>query len=319
MAGAYAETDWEIADYQIYCLDPEVLDRQTNTGLLLRGPKPQNLEGGNYFVCIGAAQTFGRFCEKPYPTLLQERLGIQVLNLGRGGAGPSFFSKDNDKLLEYINGAKFAIIQVMAGRSESNSLFHSRGLGAYMRVSDGTWIGCDDAFRELIEKNDEAVVRKIVAETRYNWVNNFRELLEAIKIPKILFWFSVREPHYIENYKDVYTLFGEFPQLVNSDMVDQLRKYCDEYVECTSNRGSPHLLRNRFTGKPVTVEDRWGGVWRKNWYYPSPEMHIDAANVLEEACKRCLNLVELYQPSKFPPRGSKLSLVLRRWPFKRKK
>jgi len=227
MTAGYVGPDWEVVDYQIYCLDPEVVDRQTSTGLMLRGPAPKKLEKGKYFVCIGAAQTFGRFCENPYPTLLQERLKIQALNLGRGGAGPSFFAKDNRKLLTYINNARFAVIQVMSGRSEGNSLFVSRGLGFYTKVSDGTGIGCDQAFQELLEENDPDYVREIVAETRYNWIDSFKELLEKIRIPKILFWFSVREPHYTERYENVYALFGEFPQLVNANMIDQLRKYSD--------------------------------------------------------------------------------------------
>ena len=312
MTEGYADPDWEVVDYQMYCLDSEVIDRQTNTVLLLRGPKPQNLESGEYFVCIGAAQTFGRFCERPYPTLLQERLGLQALNLGRGGAGPSFFSKDNDKLLRYINGARFAVIQVMAGRSEGNSLFNSNGLGFYTRVSDGTWIGCDDAFKELLEKNDEEYVKEIVAETRHNWVNNYKELFEKIRVPKILFWFSSRRPDYMEKYSNLHSLFGEFPQLVNSNMVNELRKYCDEYVECVSRRGMPHLLINRFTGKPVVVKDPWGGAWDKNWYYPSQQMHIDAANALERVCRKYLNTVKTHQPSK-------LSLIFNKWLTKKER
>lgn len=310
MIEGYANPDWDVVDYQMYCLDSEVIDRQTNTGVLLRGPKPQNLEKGKYFVCIGAAQTFGRFCENPYPTLLQEKLGIQTLNLGRGGAGPSFFSRDNDKLLGYINNARFAIIQVMSGRSEGNSLFDSRGLGFYTKISDGTPIGCDDAFRELLNKNDIGYIKIIVAETRHNWVNNYKGLLEKIQIPKILFWFSVRKPRYIEKYRNVHTLFGEFPQLVNSYMINQLRKYYDKYVECVSRRGLPHILINRFTGKPTIVEDPWGGIWDKNWYYPSAEMHIDAANALEKVCKRYLSLVEVRQ-------RSKVSFVFSKWWFKK--
>ncbi len=289
MAEGYTNQDWKVVDYQMYCLDPEIIDRQTNTQLLFRGPKPQKLEEGNYFVSIGAAQTFGRFCEEPYPTLLQKRLGIQTLNLGRGGAGPSFFSKDNDKLLKYINNARFAIIQILSGRSESNSLFNSKGLGFYTRVSDGTPIGCDDAFRELLKHHDKNYIKTIIAETRNNWVDNYRKFLEEITPPKILFWFSTRKPHYKEKYKDIDTLFGEFPQLVNAHMISQIRKFGDEYVECVSRKGIPHSLINRFTGKPITIEDPWGGVWNKNWYYPSPEMHVDAANTLEKVCKRHLN------------------------------
>lgn len=289
MTAEYAEPDRNVVDYQIYCLDPEVIDRQTSAALLLRGPNPQHLEKRNYFVCIGAAQTFGRFCEAPFPTLLQERLGLQALNLGRGGAGPSFFSKENGKLQEYINGAKFAIVQVMAGRSESNSLFESRGLGYYTRRSDGTGIGCDEAFKELLETHDVDYVKKIVAQTRQNWVNNYIELLEDIKIPKLLFWFSERRPGYRESYNDVSSLFGQFPQLVNSKMVVQLLNHVDEYVECVSRIGLPHNLVDRFTGKPTAVEDPWGGVWTKNWYYPSPEMHKEAADALEKACRQFVN------------------------------
>lgn len=309
MLEGYAKVDWEVVDYQMYCLDAEVIDRQTNAALLLRGPKPQNLKENKYFVCIGAAQTFGRFCEKPYPALLQEKFNIPTVNLGRGGAGPSFYSKDNGKLLNYINHARFAILQIMSGRSESNSLFNSKGLGTYTRISDGSSIGCDDAFRELLKEYDRNYVKKIIAETRQNWINNYKELLEKIQVPKILFWFSVRKPRYVEKYQDIDTLFGEFPQLVNSHMIDLLRNYCDEYVECISRRGLPHVLINRFTGKPITVEDPWGGVWSKNWYYPSPEMHMDAAKALEKVCKRYLSPGELHQ-------RSKLFLNFGKWLFK---
>ena len=40
---------------------------------------------------VGAAQTFGRLCALPFPSLLAETMGIEVLNLGHGGAGPEFF------------------------------------------------------------------------------------------------------------------------------------------------------------------------------------------------------------------------------------
>lgn len=310
MTEGYSNPDWEVVDYQTYCLDPEVIDRQTNTGLFLRGPKPHCFGKGKYFVCLGAAQTFGRFCEKPYPVLLQERLHMETLNLGRGGAGPSFFSKENDKLLKYINNARFAIVQVLSGRSESNSLFHSNGLGFYTKISDGTSIGCDDAFRELLREKNRDYIKKIVAETRQNWVKNYKDLLENIRIPKILFWFSVRKPRYREKYHNINALFGEFPQLVNLDMIHQIRQYCDEYVECVSRRGLPHLLVNRFTGKPIRIKDPWGGTWTENWYYPSPEMHRDAANALEKACK-----IYLY-PDKIR-KQSKLSLVISNWLYRK--
>lgn len=55
MTHYYQETDWEVVDYHIYCLDEAVIDRQTNVAFLMRGPKPETLQKGQYFVCIGAA------------------------------------------------------------------------------------------------------------------------------------------------------------------------------------------------------------------------------------------------------------------------
>lgn len=288
MAHAYAHFDWEVADYQIFLLDPELKDRQTGEGLLIRGPRPQNLKDGEYFVCIGAAQTFGRFCEKPYPSLLRESLNLEVLNLGRGGAGPSFFSEDNSVLLNYTNRARFAVIQVMSGRSESNSEFHSNGLGFYTRVSDGSWIDCDEAFKELLQMNDKDRLRRIIAETRLNWISNYEKLLGGITVPKILLWFSTRAPHYPQGDDTIESLFGAFPQLVNASMMAHLKGICDHYVEVVTTRGYPHRLTSRFTGKPVIVVDDWGGKWSENWYYPSPEMHIDAAHKLERTVRKHL-------------------------------
>jgi hypothetical protein len=311
MAEGYAEPDWEVVDYQIYCLDLAVVDRQTGAGLLLRGPAPKRMEKDDYFVCIGAAQTFGRFCEKPFPTLLHEKFGLDVLNLGRGGAGPSFFSKENEALLDYINRAKFAVIQVMAGRSESNSLFESKGLGYYTRLSDGVSLGCDEAFKDLLKESDRGLVEKIVAETRQNWAINYQDLLQKIKVPKILLWFSERKPNYKESYSNVYKLFGDFPQLVNAAMVDEIRKYSDKYVECVSKKGLPQPLVSRFTDKPTTVIDPWGGTWKKNWYYPSPEMHLIAANALEKACQ------QFVYPDMKPQSGPRLRTRLPIWKLSR--
>ncbi|MCU0535450.1 MAG: DUF6473 family protein [Hydrococcus sp. Prado102] len=281
----YQDRDWEVVDYQGYILP--------NTGGKdFRGPQPKTLDKGEYFVCLGAAQTFGCFCENPYPILLQEKLNFPVLNLGVAGAGPWFFLQ-NPSLIEYINNAKFAIVQVMSGRSESNSLFDSGGREYLTRLSDGVKLGADLAYKELLEQYDRNYVETIIAETRQNWVNHFQQLLQNIKVPKILFWFSVREPFYQEKYTNFTTLLGRFPHLVNSKMIGEIKKYSDRYVECISSRGMPQLLISRFTNKPAIIDPKredlrqlYGNSKLFNRYYPSPEMHIDATNLLEKTCKK---------------------------------
>jgi hypothetical protein len=287
MSAIYQRSDWEVVDYQLYLLDPEIIDSYSGQDLIFRGPKPKSLKKNSYFVCVGAAQTFGRFCQKPYPNLLAEQLRLPVLNLGFGGVSADFFRQDNPKLLHYINNAKFVIIQVMSGRSQDNSIFKNCRGYFVTKVADDTQIPWVDAYQELIENSDRQFVEKIIAETRQNWVNSYIQFLQKIQVPKILFWFSTREATYQDDYQEVHQLFNQFPQLVNSEMISQLENYIDDYVECLSTRGIPQQITSRFTGKPTVAKDDWDGMeWSTNSYYPSPEMHLDAYHALERYCQR---------------------------------
>jgi hypothetical protein len=298
----YQRRDFEVVDYKMYELE--------GTGLFFRGPSPHDFPSGKYFTCIGAAQTFGCFCERPYPALLSESLGLAALNLGYGGAGPEFFA-NHEELDRYVNGGQFAIIQVMSGRSQSNSLFDTRGLEYMVRRSDGAAMGADVAYQDLIFgprvfrrrpfrwathlvapliTGDR--VRRVVNETRLAWIESYRRLLSRITVPAILLWFSKRAPAYVESYRSLGSLFGEFPQLVNAEMVNEVRGLCGGYAETISSRGSPQPLKSRFTGRPVAVDpslDRpefgRGGRWTHNAYYPSPEMQEDAAEALLPICE----------------------------------
>jgi hypothetical protein len=308
----YQRRDAEVVDYRMYEL--------AGTRLSFRGPAPDTLASGEYFTCIGAAQTFGCFCERPFPALLAEQLGLPALNLGYGGAGPEFFDR-HESLDRYINGGKFLVLQVMSGRSQSNALFDCRGLEYLVRRSDGAAVSAYDGYWDLLNGVPAAKgralwrrvsrrvlprlvlprllaaprVRRVVDETRRGWVDAYNRLLARVEVPVILFWFSKRAPAYAESRASLDALFGEFPQLVNEAMVTQVRACCEAYVECVTRRGSPQPLRNRFTGAPVAVDpaldrpDLAGTAWTHNEYYPSPEMHADAATALRPVCARILS------------------------------
>jgi len=61
MAAEYQDPDWRVVDYQAYCLDEAIIDPSTKRPLHIRGPGVDQLAKGGYFVCLGAAQNFGRF------------------------------------------------------------------------------------------------------------------------------------------------------------------------------------------------------------------------------------------------------------------
>jgi hypothetical protein len=291
----YQRRDYEVVDYQ--------LAKLPGTELYFRGAGSARFEGGEYFTCVGAAQTLGCFCQQPYPALLSARLGMPAINLGYGGAGPEFFVRQR-QLHEVINRGKFAVIQVMSGRSQSNSLFECGGLEFLTRRADGRQLGSNEAYGALLAGNPllhkggplgcklakllaRPKMSALVAETRRAWIESYRTLLQEITCPTVLLWFSTRSPDYHEDPCTLRCLFGDFPQLVNRTMVAEVAQMCSGYVECTTARGNPQPLFSRFTGAPVSVDptaDRRdlgvGRPWTHNRYYPSPEMHEDAAEVL---------------------------------------
>ena len=177
MGPGYQDRDRDIIDYKLYKLP--------GFGRPFRGPQPSDLSPGRFFAAIGAAQTFGCYCPFPFPFLLQEATGLNALNLGVAGAGPKFFT-GRPAFIGKANQARFVIVQVMSGRSESNSLFESKGGEVLLRRSDGVRQGAGPMYAEMMASSSKREVMAIVEETRGNWLANMKSLLEAIKVPKVL-------------------------------------------------------------------------------------------------------------------------------------
>ena len=275
----YQIADAHFIDYRLYRL-PGVKSP-------FRGPA---VKGDRYIACVGAAQTFGRFVDTPYPRLVSSALGIEALNLGRGGSSSTFVG-ENPILLQHVNRAALVVVQVLSGRSQSNSMFQVLDDGMRgINIETGQPCTAPEFYTWLMEK-DKELTQRIVEETRTNYIQSMTRLLNAIKPPKILLWFSNRTPEYQERLGgSLLDLFGKFPQFVNRPMVDALRGQADAYTECISKRGIPQSIIDRGF-YPVTFEDvplppsPPENVVTINTYYPSPEMHEDAAAMLIPVCR----------------------------------
>jgi hypothetical protein len=239
-----------------------------------------------YLAFIGAAQTFGRFVEQPFPTLLGQRLGIQIVNLGTGGAGPRHFN--TAKYLSIVNNAEAVVLQVLSGRSSSNSMFDNAASGGLRGMSafDNNPIPAGDFFARLAQDEPLETVKRIVAETRDDYTKQYIDFIKKISAPRILFWLSTRRPDYEEDYANApHGILGSFPHLINKGMIEKISALCDDYVQCVTSAGLPQKLwpaESAIDG--ATVKD---GVLL-NRYYPSPEMHEAAADALEKSCRRVL-------------------------------
>ncbi|RVA31909.1 hypothetical protein EN935_12815, partial [Mesorhizobium sp. M7D.F.Ca.US.004.03.1.1] len=213
-------------DYELYQLP--TLSWRTFRGPPVDTSKP-------YLAFVGAAQTFGRFAMNPFPTELGRRLDLPVLNLGVGGSGPRHFM--NRAYLDLMNGAEAVVLQVLSGRSASNSQFDNSKSGGHAgyRTSDGSALRSEELFRQLAASSSQKEIETITEETRADYTNVFVNLLQEISAPKILFWLSSRRSAYEDDYSDLpYSLFQAVPQLVNERMTKEIAAFSDEYVECIS-------------------------------------------------------------------------------------
>lgn len=267
MGIGYQRRDEEIIDYQLWQL--KGIKRP------IRGPQQENLVSDQYGACIGAAQTFGCYVEQPFPVLLSESINIPILNFGVAGAGPSFFIRNNS-FLRYVNDGRFAVVQVMSGRSVSNSLFKSNGGEMLTRQKDGVTKGAQPMYQDLLDTKNMELIMRVHEETKQAWIEETIVLLNAIRVPKVLLWFSKRNPSYQPGFEKVIDFFGAFPQLVDKPMLDAVKPYSDYYVEHVSDEGLPQKLFSRYTGEPTSIQmrkDLSGKEKEFNNYYPSPEMH----------------------------------------------
>jgi hypothetical protein len=231
-----------------------------------------------FIAFVGAAQTFGRFCQQPFPTLVGQALRIQSLNLGVGGAGPRFF--DTPGFIDWMNRASLVVVQVVAARSEGNSFFDNSatGNGHGVRLSDGKEMRFEEFLADLAAAGDTEARDQAIRESRNNYVKRYITLLRKVAKPKVLLWLSVRRP---EEGEDSMV----FPHFVDQAAVNEIRNFTDAYVECASDEGLPQRLWDG--------DESIDGAYAKdghlmNNYYPSPEMHMAAAALLTSACRAFL-------------------------------
>lgn len=299
----YQKRDWALVDYQEFLID--------GCDVPFRGPgfDPMAAGRGSFFTCLGAAQTYGCFYPRPYPTILAENIGLKALNLAVGGTGPGFYTL-NDRLIDAMNRGRFVILQAMSARSESNARYEANGYVEFVRDREtGEVMTSSEAWHRIVSEDLDAAEDRL-RESRQSWVETSLKLIERIEVPVIFFWYSRRTPDYLVDrdlIRDqlarraagekvsffVDGLVGEFPQLIDRATMQAVAEKCDAFAECTSSRGMGAPLIDRFTGKPfadtgLALGPEYGIDYSKNVYYPSEEMHEDAAAALLPVAQRVM-------------------------------
>lgn len=311
----YQSRDADVIDYGM--TDLTLTSREgRETTHRVRGPIP-DLDSGNFITCIGAAQTFGCFCENPYPALLADRLALPALNLGLGGIGPIFLL-NHPELIDTANRGRLTVLQILSGRMQPTPYFDSSGLTrvrlrrngrlvhphvAWSDIAEGGYLykklgPLAPLARPLVRAAARPVLSHALRSARLGYIADYQRLLDRLTTPVIVLWFSRRTPEYPRRPRPIQSLVGEYPQLVDRDWFAPIATHAgrsgNRSAEVVTDRGTPQPLVNKDTGEPCEIDlgkDSAlyaGQTWRENSYYPTPEMHEDAADALEPIARDLL-------------------------------
>jgi hypothetical protein len=279
MGIGYQGTDRDVIDYDLWFHEDDL-------HMALRGPRG-DLEAAGAICCIGAAQTFGRFVERPFAQQIGDILNRRVLNLGFSGAGPEFYLK-RPVLMNCLEQADMVVVQSMSARSVTAGLFETQSNNGVSKFLSGPRAGethlAQKAYGLLRKEYGEDAFRAQVSAAQDGWLARHRELAERISGRKIFLWLSSEKPG--DNVDLSQSPVGIFPHFVDADMVQAVADMGFEVVECVLKDMPAQVLVNDRTGHVEEAFDaehfphRPDRLRALNTYYATPELHNLAARLL---------------------------------------
>lgn len=217
---------------------------------------------------------------------MSKTLGLPVLNLAFAGASPEFYVRHHaDGLRHWLAGAAFAVVETMSSRSVSNSRFQSvdgRRSAIDLKHPDKPPTNMMTALRRMQQKGKKPVLARLIGESLDAHETLFDELVALSAAPLIGLYLSRRSPDAVDRNRlarddnMLAQALGAHPHFADRALVGRLAAKCAGFVEVISQRGQPCAALNRFTGEP----DTWWNGNPVQSYYPSREMHEDAAKAL---------------------------------------
>lgn len=162
---------------------------------VFRGPKRRLRE--SYCVMMGGSDTYGRFIERPFPQLVEEQIGQQVVNLGSVNAGIDAYARD-PAILNVCAGAKASVLQITGAQNMSNRLYivHPRRNDRFLRASpllknlfrdvDFTEFNFTRHMLNTLQEVSPERFTLVIEELRAAWLARMRFVAESLPGAKIL-------------------------------------------------------------------------------------------------------------------------------------
>ncbi|MBV1903641.1 MAG: hypothetical protein KUG58_08405 [Marinosulfonomonas sp.] len=224
--------------------------RYGRSKLLFRGPR-RKLDKP-YCAVIGGSETYGKFLETPYPTMLEQLIQMPVVNLGCQNAGNEVFAQDTT-VTDICSAAEVTIIQLMGAQNLSNRFYsvHPRRNDRFIKASGFL----HTVFREVdftefhfnrhmlgclneISPEKFSLVRDELKEA---WVARMKLLMSRIEGRVILLWLSAHTPDDTAKSNDL----NSDPAFVDRDMINRVSEQASDVVEVVATQSEIDAGRDR--------------------------------------------------------------------------
>lgn len=199
------------------------LCRYGNSKLVCRGPrKPLDAP---FVAFLGGNETYGKFVQRPFPSYVEETLGLACVNLGCADAGLDTFAHDHE-IVSVAGRAHLAVIQVMGAQNLSNRYYrvHPRRNDRFLQATpllarafrgiDFTEFNFNKHLLGALCRASPSRFEAVRDELRRVWAERMRRLIKAVGHRPLLLWLRYRD-----------TLpgpLGADPLLVTRSMLDDL-------------------------------------------------------------------------------------------------
>jgi len=254
--------------------------RYGSSRLLFRGPaRPL---AGAFCLALGGAETYGKFVERPWPVLVEDALGLPVVNMGCMNAGADVFLKDGE-VRRAAAAARLTLVQVTGAHNLANRFY-----AVHPRRND-RFVAATPALRALypeVDFTEFAFTRHLVAALaarsagrfaevaaalRATWVERMRALLGLAGGAAVLVWIAARAPE----AEGLGTDPASDPLLVTRAMLEAVRPAAARLVEVVA---SPAALALGTLGMRHSALEGAAAAG-----LPNPAVHAEVADALAPA------------------------------------
>jgi Domain of unknown function (DUF6473) len=191
-----------------------------------------------YIAMLGGSATFGKYVDRPFATLVETALGVQVANLGALNAGPDFYLSD-PAVLDVAAQARVAVVQVTGAEALTNPFYsvHSRRNDRFLAATDTlrdlfpqvdfTEIHFTRHLLQVLKRSDPDATALVVRGLKANWLARMRQLLARLPQRRLLLWLAdAPPPDRAENLDPA-------PPFIDRAMLDALRPDVSDLVIAT--------------------------------------------------------------------------------------